>query len=106
MKVTLAIVPPDGGEQDYQIDATLEFLPRAGEYLYLNETESLRVRAFLVRNVFHQGLIPEEGKAVINSVVLEVEFIEHPFQSDSHKQSADMYKARGYKVKEAPVTAY
>ncbi|MEB4781412.1 hypothetical protein P5G60_06600 [Paenibacillus jamilae] len=106
MNVTLAIVPPDGGETDYQIDLKVPHLPRSGEYIYLSEEEFPGVRAFLVRNIFHQGKHSSSEISEIDTVVLEVEFIEHPYQSDSHKQSVEMYKARGYTVKSAPETAY
>ncbi|MED2748757.1 hypothetical protein ABEZ21_23930 [Brevibacillus porteri] len=91
---------------DYQIETDLITIPKSGEYLYLSEHIETGLRAFLVRNVFHQGKMVKEGKATIESIILEVEFIEHPLQSESHKQSVEMYKARGYKVKEALATAY
>ncbi len=111
MKYTVCVVPPGGGEQDYQItirDAS--FIPRPGEYIIVRERntdEAGKVSAFKVRYaVTYAQQTHVEGSAREDEVVVEAEPIIHPHQTSSHSQSVEMYRGRGKAVEEFPESGY
>lgn len=110
MKYTMIIVPPGGGEADYQLQMEGDHIPQTGEYILVHEEEGSRCAAFQVRYVINQfeeqQLQDMEGYRRHLETIVEVEFVEHPYQSDAHKRSIDMYSARGKKAKSFPESGY
>lgn len=107
MKYILTLVPPGGGEADYEvtIDNT-EALPRVGEYVILNMKEERGIRAFRVLFVTSNAIHIQNGQYQAEPSVVQAEFIRHPHQSDAHSRSIEMYEARGKRSGEYPISGY
>jgi hypothetical protein len=101
MKVSFAFVPPGGGETDYSLDFDLPALPQVGDYIFIAKpgTESpngfLGSSDFIVRRIhWHlESVDPAAGKCI--AIVIECEFAEGAYSSETHKRSVDMYDVRG-----------
>jgi len=92
MKVQFVVVPPGGGEADYQFDKEMDALPNAGDYVFkrdFKEGEPVAWAAIIVRR---RWFWPGESEG---SIIIEVEPARYAIQSDNHKRTCDMYAARG-----------
>jgi len=50
--------------------------------------------------------LSQEGQYKEEPPVVQAEFVEHPYQSDDHARSIEMYTARGKKVHSYPESGY
>ncbi|HJT55897.1 MAG TPA: hypothetical protein VJ761_05345 [Ktedonobacteraceae bacterium] len=109
MDYTLVLVPPGGGEADYQVDIhNARYIPRVGEYIILPEENELGcVRAFRVLYVT-AGFVSanQPGSFQEAPPVVQAEFIRHPYQSKNHAASIAMYERRGKVVADYPESGY
>jgi hypothetical protein len=118
MKVTLAIVPPNGGETDYSLDFEVPALPRPGDYISVRREDASGrhgTEDFIVRRVWWHLCYPDSllsrsandtttGKT--DDVVVECEFARGPFSTEAHKAACDVYAARGKEPKSFDPSAY
>src|SRR5216684_8544315 len=104
MKYVLAIVPPGGGEVDCQVTVNnATYVPRVGEYISLIGDEDGRRRVFRVLSVTAQAVrLQQEGEYQEEPPVVQAEFVQHPYQSDTHARSIEMYAARGKQAQAYP----
>jgi len=107
MKYELAFVPPGGGETDYSV--TIEnatYVPRVGEYVVLTDKDETGIRAFRVLYVTAGATLTSSGHYREEAPVVQAEFVTHPYQSDAHRQSIEMYAARGKRADDYPTSGY
>lgn len=107
MKVALAFVPPGGGETDYWLEFDLPEIPRAGDYIFIQNEGELGSCDFRVRRVhwlLDRGKDRELGK--LDRITVECEFAEAAYSSESHKRCVAMYEARGKGKIEMDVSVY
>lgn len=108
MKYELVVVPPGGGEADYTVtihDAI--YIPRVGDYISLVGDQSGRRSVFRVLYVTAQAVrLPQEGNYKEEPPVVQVEFVQHPYQSDAHAESIKMYTSRGEPIHDYPESGY
>ncbi len=108
MKYELVIVPPGGGEADYTVtihDAI--YIPRAGEYISLVGDEAGRRSVFRVLYVTAQAVrLERQGEYKEEAPVVQAEFVRHPYQSDAHARSIEMYTSRGKPIHDYPESGY
>tara|TARA_Y100000114_G_C11761304_1_gene329898 strand:- start:3554 stop:3886 length:333 start_codon:yes stop_codon:yes gene_type:complete len=110
MKVTLIVVPPGGGEADYEVDFEMPAIPRNGDYIVLNRSDDTYkdkpgMAYFIVRRTWWSLEYDDRGGRT-NVVAVEVEFAKGPVQSEPHTSSIKMYESRGKKARELENTAY
>ncbi len=60
-KVTFSVVPPGGGEQDYDFEITLPALPGVGDYLRVTASDECLTHDFIVRRRWFIATQPTEG---------------------------------------------
>src|SRR4051794_24071442 len=111
MKVTLIVVPPGGGEQDYELDFELPAVPEAGAFISVAR-EDRKDRPdhgyewFFVRRAWwdlkypHSAPTAREGDTgSLYMVGVEVEPARGRWMSPSHTRACDGYEASGLKVR-------
>lgn len=120
MRVTLAFVPPGGGETDYSLDFDMPALPRAGDYISINRPgNNPKARAgmlhFMMRRVHwflkHSPYDPSaslgnQEVGTTSDAIIECEFARGPTPSEEHDRSCDMYEARGKPIQRFDDTVY
>jgi hypothetical protein len=93
----IAVVPPGGGETDYNIIVEqADHIPQPGEYLLMIDpnADDTGLAAFKVLYVTTAAKYVSEGHAVQDSVVVQAEVISHPHQGERHAAVVAMYRAR------------
>lgn len=117
MKCALVMVPPGGGEADYQLAFDLASPPRVGEFITIarEDAEKFGYECFYVRSVWWDLKYPNSalyatsedhpiGKA--ETVLVECEFARGPHMTEEHARACDVYEQRGYAIKEFDNTMY
>lgn len=105
MKYELAIVPPGGGECDHTIEVQSERIPGVGEYITIM-SEDGRLEAYRVLYVVNGMKFTGQGKVASDIISVQAEYVSHPYQSDEHKRSIEMYANRGKKASTFPESGY
>lgn len=112
MKVTLIVVPPGGGKQDYQLDFDLPAVPEKGAFITVarddkKDTPEHGYECFFVRRSWWDLKYPHSRSSSapgdIGSVYMigvEVEVARGRWMSPDHKRSCDGYEARGLPVRD------
>ena len=109
MKVTFSFVPPGGGEQDYSLEFDLPAIPQPGDYIRImrddKEFGHPGEDCFLVRRTWWYLQYSDNGGRT-REIVVEAEFAEGPYDSESHKSSIQMYANRGKEAKTLDASTY
>lgn len=111
MKVAFVVVPPGGGEADYQFILDLPALPHTGDYVQVlrSDEKETGYDYFIVRRRWFSLTAKDVGRErqhAFDNVVVEVEFAKGPAPTASHKESVAIYERRGKKAQEYETTAY
>lgn len=125
MKVTLIVVPPGGGEADYNLDFDLPAVPRAGEYITVARDDVLAnpqraqggdfgiYECFFVRRAWWDLRYPHSrptsqpgdiGSAYM--IAIEAEPARGPHMTEAHRRSCETYEAKGLTVRTFDNSAY
>ena len=97
MKVHFSVVPPGGGENDYNFEAEMPAIPNAGDYVFKRDFEQGQHpawAAFIVRRRWFWPQEPVENE----NILVEVEVARYAQESESHKANCQMYEQRGRTV--------
>lgn len=95
--LTLIIVPPGGGEAEYQLPMKLPAVPSNGDYIVVQREGQVGTEDFIVRRCWwnlsypeaaatHHGAKPPAGK--LTELFVEIELAIGAFSTDAHKRSA------------------
>lgn len=115
MKVTLTFVPPNGGEQDYQLSFELPSIPQQGDYISITRPDSEGTFDFIVRRTWWHLEYPENAlygsssnpvHGAVGSIVVECEFAKGGFSNQDHLSSCEMYRVRTGVLKEFEASGY
>lgn len=125
MKVTLIVVPPNGGESEYNLDFDMPAVPREGEYVTVARDDVLAnpqpgaggeisiYECFYVRRVWWDLRYPhskptsqpgDQGSAFM--IAVEVEVARGPHMTAEHRRSCEAFEARGLPVRSFDNSAY
>ncbi len=102
------LVPLGGGEADYTVTIhNATYIPRVGEYISLIGDEAGRRSVFCVLYVIAQAVrLSKEGEYKEEAPVVQAEFVRHPYQSNAHARSIEMYASRGKLIHDYPESGY
>ena len=126
MKVTLIVVPPGGGEADYNLEFNLTAVPREGEYVTVARDDALAdpkpdphdggigiYECFFVRRVWWDLRYPSSAPfgrtgdiGSAHMIAVEAETARGPHMTSSHRRSCEAYEARGLPVRTFDNSAY
>lgn len=113
MKVRIVVVPPGGGEADYNLVFDLPAVPRAGDYITVLREGEAGTEDFIVRRVWWALKYPEAPAAQTRSsevtgqlqdgeVGVEAEAAIGQWSSDQHREAWETHP----KVQRFEATAY
>ncbi len=107
MKVTIAIVPPGGGETDYGFNLELSAVPSPGDYIVVRTADG-RSSDFIVRRrwFFLERQGSQELGFTESGITVEAEFALSQHSSEEHRRACDAYKGRGKPLQEFQATMY
>ena len=108
-KVTVAVVPPGGGETDYSFEIMLPALPNVEDYFQVVAKDVCMTHDFIVRRRWFHAEQPTDIEAkpvTYTGVVLEVEPALSDYSSNGHKAVCEMYKRRGKPLQELQTSVY
>jgi len=109
MKVTFSFVPPGGGEQEYSLAFDLPAIPQQGDYITItrDDTENGETgrQSFIVRRTWWYLHYSNNG-GQSKEIVVEVEFAQGSYDSESHKSTIKMYANRGKAAKSFDASTY
>lgn len=115
MKVTLVFVPPDGGEQDYQLSFELPGVPQAGDYISIIGPDKQGTSDFIVRRTWWHLEYPDNSLygdssnpvyGSVHSVVVECEFAKGIHSSEEHLRACETYRNQTGRLKEFEASGY
>jgi len=95
MKVTLTLIAPETGEQDYTRTLDMPAVPQAGDIIHLNGEGGLA--AFQVKATIWNVSPTDEV-----DVWVAAEYRDSPLASEAHKKAMSLWQARGIKIPMAP----
>jgi hypothetical protein len=93
-RVSLAFVPPGGGQTDYSIEAELPGVPAAGDYLVFHRPDEEGTSDFIVRRVWWRI------GGDVDGVTVECEFALGRTSSEGHRQACEAYRQRGMPLRQ------
>lgn len=118
MKISLIVVPPGGGKNEYTLEFDLPAVPRANEYITVarddvtasperSESGELCIyECFFVRRAWWDLRYPrsapyaKEGDiGSADMIAVEVEPAYGPHMTEAHRRSCEVYEAKGLKVR-------
>lgn len=111
MKVTLIVVPPGGGEQEYQLDFDLPAVPQPNAFITVvrqdqEGTPGHGYECFFVRRVWwdlkYPHSRPTSGDGDVGSAYMigvEAEPARGPWMAPSHTRMCEAYESRGLRVR-------
>ena len=109
MNATFVVVPPGGGEADYQFSVDLPAIPHDGDYVQVWDATQGGYDYFIVRRRWFNlkaEMVGQNRDHSFDKIIVEVEFAKGSAPSANHKASCEMYEKRGKIPKEYEVTAY
>jgi len=108
MKYKVVVVPPGGGEADHQVEVESPSVPQQGDYICLDRIDE-SVGFFKVRYALHMLKEPSsvrEGQFLTDSIFVEVEPVDHPYNRGGYKDAVERYRIRGCPIEEYPQSGY
>lgn len=107
--VAFSVVPPGGGETDFEFRLTLPAVPNTDDYIRVGVEGGLTTEDFIVRRRWFFGVRhanPSDQPITYKGIVVEVEPALSASSSDDHKRMCEMYSKRGKTVREHQDSVY